>query len=67
MTHKQTRVTADRKSLVLILDVMLHFQLGQFFFSSCKISLCGGSILFRWHVIKNNDITFLQMETIEMV
>ena len=67
MTHKRTRVTADRKLLVLILDVMLHFQLGQFFFSSCEISLCGGSVLFRRHVIKDDNITFLQMETIEMV
>ena len=46
---------------------MLLLELSQLFFPAGQIGFGGGGILFRRHVVKNYDVSLLQMETVQVV
>lgn len=46
---------------------MLPLELCKFFFSSCQIRFGSSSVLFGRHVVKDDDITFLQVKAVQVI
>lgn len=53
--------------LILVIDVMFLLELCQLLLSSRQLCLSGRCILFRRHVIQHHDISFLQVEPVQVV
>lgn len=52
---------------VIVLDVVLPFQNRQLFLTSGELSLRGGRVLLRRHVIEYDDVPFLHVKAIEVI
>lgn len=46
---------------------MLFLQLSKLFFSSSQVCLSSSSILFGRHVVENDDVALLKMETVQVI
>lgn len=46
---------------------MLLLELREFFFSSGKVRFSSSSILLGRHMVQHNDVTFLQVEAVQMI
>ena len=52
---------------LLVANIVFFLEHSQLLLASREVSLRGGSILLRWHMIKHDDVPLLQVKTIQMV
>lgn len=51
----------------IIHNVMFFLELSQLLFSPSKVSFCCGGVLLSRHVVEHDDITFLEMKSVQMI